>query len=194
MFKRSRKHGSPPRRVIGKPEQRLEILRELHDETGHRGRQETYDQMHRRYQWKEMYNDVVNYVKSCEECQRRSRVRQKKPLHPTWSITVWEKSRNRRCLYALDHEKEGFGFIVFARDDLSGWVEGRAIKAADAKNVAKFIYEDIICRHGCPHRIILDRESENLNLTKDLLEHYRIQRTIVSAYHPQANDLVECGS
>jgi len=45
LFTRSRKYETPPRRVIGKPEQRLEALRELHDETCHRGRQGIYDQM-----------------------------------------------------------------------------------------------------------------------------------------------------
>ena len=34
---------------------------------------------------------------------------------------------------------------------------------------------------------------ENLDVTKDLLEHYRIQQTINSASHPQANGLVERG-
>ena len=32
-----------------------------------------------------------------------------------------------------------------------------------------------------------------MDLTKELLEHYNIQQTLVSAYHPQANDLVERG-
>jgi hypothetical protein len=45
--------------------------------------------------------------------------------------------------YGLTKE-DGMGFIVFHRDDLSRWVEGHVIRAADAKNVAKFIYEDII--------------------------------------------------
>ena len=70
---------------------------------------------------------------------------------------------------------DGFGFIVFARDDLTGWVEGRAIKVVNSKEVARFIYEDVVCRHGCPQRIVLDRGSENLSLTKDLLEHYKIK-------------------
>jgi transposase InsO family protein len=140
-----------------------------------------------------MYEDVVKYVKSCEECQRRSRVRQEEPLHPTWSLTVWEKVGIDVVYMPWTAKEGGMGFIVFARDDLSGWVEGRAIKAADAKNVSKFIYEDVICRHGCPRRVVLDRGSENLNLTKGLLEHYRIQRTVVSAYHPQSNGLVERG-
>jgi hypothetical protein len=176
LFKRSRKRGIPPRRVFGLPEQRLEIIRELHHENGHRAKQSTYEHIARRYQWKGMYDDVVKYVQSCEECQRRARARYEEPLHPTWSIIVWEK-------VGIDivhmPDSGGFKFIVFARDDLSGWVEGRAIRVANSKSVAKFIYEDIICRHGCPRRLVLDGGSENMDLTRDLLEHYRIRRTIV---------------
>src|SRR5437762_10437045 len=39
----------------------------------------------------------------------------------------------------------------------------------------------------------MDHGTENLDLLKDLLEHYRIQQTLISAYHPQTNGLVECG-
>ena len=39
----------------------------------------------------------------------------------------------------------------------------------------------------------MDQGSENMDLMKDLLEHYQIQQTITSAYHPQMNGLVECG-
>jgi len=45
---------------------------------------------------------------------------------------------------------DGFGFIMFARDNLSRWIEGQVINVANANEVAKFIYEDIICWHGCP--------------------------------------------
>lgn len=65
-------------------------------------------------------------------------------------------------------------FIVFARDDLSGWVEGWAIDAVNSRNVAKFVYEDVICWHGCPLRIVMDQGTENLDPTTELLEHYRI--------------------
>ena len=84
-------------------------------------------------------------------------------------------------------------FIVFARDDLSGWVEPQAIPEASSFYVSKFLYEEVVCRHGCPRRIILDGGRENLDLTKDLLQHYRIKGTTISAFHPQANGLVERG-
>ena len=133
-----------------------------------------------------MYNDVIKYVRACEECQLCSWIRQEESLHPMWTLTVWEKV-GIDVVY-MPKTDDGFGFIVFARDHLSGRVERRPIKAANAKEVAKFISEDVICRHGCPQRIVLDRESENLNMTK---EHYQIKRTVVSAFHPQPNGLVE---
>ena len=94
-----------------------------------------------------MYEDVDKYVKSCEECQCRARIRYEEPLHPTWSITVWEKVGVD--VVFMPETSDGYKFIVFARDDLSGWVEGRALKENTARNVAKFLYEDVICRHGC---------------------------------------------
>jgi len=190
LFKRGRKRNIPPRRVIGQLAHRQGILIELHDEAGHRGAKVTYDHISRRYQWKGMYEDVLNYIKTCEECQRRARTRYEEPLHPTWSITVWEKVG----IDVVHMPNAGnYKYIVLARDDLSGWVEGRALTAANSRNVSRFIYEEVICRHGCPTRIVMDRGTENLNLTKELLERYRIQQTLVSAYHPQANGLVERG-
>ena len=75
LFKRSWKRGLPSRRVLGRREERLEAIRSLHDEKGHRGKQTTYENISRRYQWKGMYEDVANYVKTCVECQKRARMR-----------------------------------------------------------------------------------------------------------------------
>jgi hypothetical protein len=70
LFKRGRKRGFPPRRVVGTQDQRSEIIRELHDEIGHRGNQATYGHVSRRYQWKGMYADIEKWIKTCERCQR----------------------------------------------------------------------------------------------------------------------------
>ena len=112
-------------------------------------------------------------------------------LHPTWRLTVWEKIEID--IVYMPKTGDGFGFIMFARDNLSRWIEGQVINVANTNEVAKFIYEDIICWHGCPQWVVLDQGSENLNMTKDLLEYYKIKRTVVSAFHLQANGLVERG-
>lgn len=89
--------------------------------------------------------------------------------------------------------KDGYGYVVMARDDLSGWVEGRALKALNSLEVASFIYEEIICRHGLPRSIVMDNGAENLDLTKSLLKHYGVKNIAISTYHPQSNGLVERG-
>jgi transposase InsO family protein len=189
LFKRSRRPGTPPRRVVGTTEQRLEILRALHDEAGHRGRQATFEKVSRRYQWKGIYSDVSDFVKTCEKCQLRKKKRYDEPLHPTWSILVWEKV-GVDVVY-MPVTPDGYGFIVFARDDLSGWVEARALKRNTALEVSTFLYEDVICRHGLPRKFVMDNGPENKDITKTLLENYNVKNINISAYHPQLNGLVE---
>jgi Integrase zinc binding domain/RNase H-like domain found in reverse transcriptase len=184
------KRAAVPRRVVGLQDQKLEIMREIHDEIGHRGRGATFDQVRRRYQWKGMFADVDEWVRSCEECQRRAQIRYEESLHPTWSVSVWDKI-GVDIVY-MPRSNEG-SYLVLARDDLSGWVEGRAIDAANSFNVSKFLYEEVVCRHGCPRRIVLDGGRENMDMTRNLLEDYRIQNTVISSFHPQTAGLVERG-
>ena len=151
----------------------------------------TFEHVSRRYQWKGMWEDVSDFVKSCDECQRRSNRRYEEPLHPTWSRTVWEKVGVDVVYMPLS--EEGFGFLVIARDDLSGWIEARALVSANSMSVAKFIHEEVICRHGCPRSIVIDNGPENQGVTEDLLKYCRIKNLKISSYHPQSNALVERG-
>src|SRR5271154_5254608 len=191
LFKRSRKRGMPPKRVIGRQQQRLEAIKGIHDEIGHRGVPSTFENVTRRYYWKGMYEDVRQFVKTCEECQKRARIRYEESLHPTYSLTAFEKIGVD--VVFMPKTKDGFKYIVFARCDLTGWVEGRALKENNSKNVAKFLFEEVICRHGCPLKAIMDGGSENKKISKHLLEDYKVKRIVISAYHPQANGLVERG-
>ena len=191
LFKRSRKRGMPPKRVLGRRQQRLDAIRGIHDEVAHRGVPTTFENVSRRYQWKGLYEDVREFVKSCLECQKRARIRYEEPLHPTFSLTALEKIGID--VVFMPETKDGFKFIVIARCDLTGWVEGRALKENNSRNVAKFLFEDVVCRHGCPLRAVMDGGSENLKFSKELLEDYKIKRTVISAYHPQSNGLVERG-
>ena len=94
------------------------------------------------------------------------------------------------CLHA--RREKGERFAVFARVDTSGWVEGCALEAYSSAEAAKFLFQDVICRHGYPGRIVMDRGPENKE-TKYLLALHGIRRVPISAYHPQSNGLVERG-
>ena len=67
-----------------------------------------------------------------------------------------------------------------------------ASKTKSAKEVAQFIYEEIICRWGLPDMIITDQGHEFCNaINNELMEHAHCKHRITSSYHLQSNGLVE---
>jgi hypothetical protein len=72
------------------------------------------------------------------------------------------------------------------------WPEAKALTEATALQVANFIYDDIICRHGCPQLILSDRGTHFRNqLIEKLLDKFRIKHLFSTPYHPATNGLVE---
>ena len=47
-----------------------QILAAYHDERGHLGIERTYHAISRQFYWKNLYQDVRKYVKSCGKCQK----------------------------------------------------------------------------------------------------------------------------
>jgi hypothetical protein len=87
---------------------------------------------------------------------------------------------------------EGNKYIIVAMDYFTKWPEAKAVKNADAKEVSKFIYEEIICRHGCPKKILTDRGSHfNNEMVKNLVGKFEIKHGFSTPYHPKTNGLVE---
>jgi hypothetical protein len=72
-------------------------------------------------------------------------------------------------------------------------VEARALKRNHALEVNTFVYEDVICRHGLPQKVVMDNGLKNKDITKTLLENYNIKNVNISAYDSQCNGLVKSG-
>ena len=71
------------RRVVDNLIERQTILQQLHDESGHKGREGTYRQIADRYWWEDLHSEIKGYVQSCQECQCRDLSRPEEALHPT---------------------------------------------------------------------------------------------------------------
>jgi hypothetical protein len=181
---------NPVRRVVDLDEQRREILEELHDDGGHRGREGTFRRVADRYWWESMWKEVKQYVKTCRECQFRASQRREEALHPTWVDIRWSKVAVDVVHMPPSHGKH---FLVQARSDFSGWVEARGIASNDSKTVSKFLWEDVICRHGMFQRLVVDQGPENKAFTAEMMQRFNIKRVEISAYHPQANGMIEVG-
>ena len=88
-------------------------------------------------------------------------------------------------------EVDEYCCLVVCIDYFSKWSEAKPLKDKKATTVSQFLYE-LICRHGCFSIQINDQGLEFVNSVS--AELHRLTGTIqcvTSAYHPQANGLVE---
>lgn len=192
LFKKAK--DNVPRRVIFTEAEKLDILEAHHDDEsgGHKGRDATFKKLSHRYWWPNFYEDVKSYVASCEECQKKKKLKTFEPLEPLPVEGMF--ARVHLDVIGKMHGSHNKFYIVVARDSLSGWVEARAIQKANAATILKFIKEDILYRHGAIGQLTTDRGKENKN--KELAaasEALGIPMVFTTAYHPQSNGLVERG-
>ena len=172
LYRRADKN-VPQRLVIDSDVRKAEILKELHKDFGHKGRESTYRRVADRYYWEDCYKDVQDFVASCERCQLRDSHRLEEALYPTWSSALFEK-------VGLDVVQmppcKGKNYLVVAREDLSGWSEARALSSANSAAVARFLWEDVVCRHRCFGRLVVDGGPENKKHVTAFTKKYGIKR------------------
>ncbi|CAG8628461.1 14032_t:CDS:2, partial [Ambispora leptoticha] len=196
LYLRSRK-GAPPKRVILDDRDKYEIVKACHDglanESGHRGINRTLTAVKMKYVWGSgnMYDDVKRIVSSCEQCQRCAPKLPPEPIHVTATSWIFEKVYID-CVGPLPRTVAKHEHVVLAIEDLTGYVEGRALVKKNAKNIAQFIWEDIILRHGCFTALVSDRGTEFKNtIMEKLSSRLNVDQRFVASYHPEANGRAE---
>jgi hypothetical protein len=158
---------------------------------GHFGIENTYGKIKEKFYWKGMLEDIKQYIKYCDVCQRRGKKGGQGYLNP---IKVGEPFERMGIDFVgpLPRTKKGNRYILVAMDYLMKWPEAKAMKETNAENTVEFIYKEIICRHGCPKVILSDQGTHfKNNMVKGLCEKFEIKHKLSSPYHPQTNGLVE---
>jgi Integrase core domain len=128
-----------------------------------------------------MFKEIAAYCRSCAACQLRAPNREDEALHPTWVSLLWQKVGVDVVMMPVIGN---YKYLVLARCDLSGWVEGEALTSDSAKAVTSFLWRCIICRFGCIGRFLTDRGREFLGVVKELALRYEVKRVNTSPYHP----------
>src|ERR1044071_5989007 len=179
-------------RQVVKDENVEALLYLYHDDpvAGHLSTNKMYKKLTRSYYWPKMFQKVQRYVQTCDKCQRF----QGKPSILTGTIEPtgpWERV-GVDFIGPLPETKRGNKYIIVAMDYLTRWPEARAMPAATALEASKFIYEDIICRHGIMDIIHTDQRTHFVNeIMEALTKKFHFKHHKVTAYRLQANGLVE---
>ena len=67
----------------------------------------------------------------------------------------------------------------------------RALFNFKIDTIVKFIWQNVINCHECFDVAILNEDSENKKIIKQLLQRYRVKIKIVSSYHSMINDMIK---
>jgi len=121
----------------------------------------------------------------------QSKVRFRDELHPTYPLAMhfqWVID-----LVAMPLGLWGMKYLVLAREELSNYVEGRALRTKTTEGVCRFILEDIFSRYGSIGRMRADRGELDAAEAKDFFQRYGVKLKLTTAYNPEANGKSERG-
>jgi hypothetical protein len=179
---------------VPKPEEKMRLVSQMHEDLGHFGEQRTLAEICRRYFWHNRTDDVRTVVKMCQQCQLvRSTGSIRSEDENMKSIPVCElfyrvaldiawplletKSRNKYILVAVDH--------------YSKWCEAKVVADHGAKTAAKFLEDDVIRRYGVPKFVLTDNGGEWAAKFDVMCRDYGIQHQRTAPQWPQCNGMAE---
>src|SRR6266540_2237332 len=158
--------------------------------SAHQSAKAMRQQINKRYVWKGMTSNIKEYVKSCYECQQRRGPKENNRKRTIVPMDIFERW-GIDIVGPLPQTEDGYRYIVVAIDYFSRWPEARPLTYANARQVAKFIYEEIICRFDASRVLQSDRGTHFVNeVIQELTDKFRIRHSLSSPYYPQSNGLV----
>ena len=123
----------------------MEIIRHAHSGIGNS--ESTYEKIAQRFFWYNISNDISDFVKKCEQCQKQGELKSPKanlkpiPLRSTVIKQVGVDICNLP-------ETDRYCHVIVLIDYFSKWSEAKPTKDKSASTVAQFLSE-VMCGHGC---------------------------------------------
>ncbi|EIE77009.1 hypothetical protein G6F47_012475 [Rhizopus delemar] len=138
-----------------------------------------------------MAQDILNYVQKCHRCQVYGKKRLNEELYP---VPVSPKPFDRIAIDVkhVQASRAGHRYIVAAIDYLTKYVEAKPLRLQTASEIAIFLYEEVISRHGCPTLIVTDNGKPFVSgLVRAVCHNFSIIHKTTTPYNPQSNGLIE---
>ncbi|TFY69430.1 hypothetical protein EVJ58_g442 [Rhodofomes roseus] len=177
--------------------ERLELMKEAHDretEGAHAGYHRTYNRLAATYYWPGMSRDIKRYTSTCDICQK-SKPRRHAPVGLLQPIPVPTQPFEVITMDFIPElpNSSGFDNILVIVDKLTkyGLFIPTTTKITE-KETAKLLFDRVFKEYGLPRQIISDRDIRwRGEFWKEVCRLMDIQRSLTTAYHPQADGQTE---
>ena len=139
------------------------VLQLCHDAptAGHLGVKRTLDRVALQFYWHGWHQDVLDFVRSCEKCQRRNPKNRNEGLLQSQAKTLPEEVIEPFHWIVMDQieipsvKTRGFGYILLAIDLTSKWLFLKPVESLSAQQVISFVQSEIL-KMGHPQKIVTD--------------------------------------
>ena len=167
---------------------RLELIRQAHDDLGHKGVFTVKIRLGLRFWWPHMDDDVKWFIRICHECQIRL---VKKIVIPATVATPTGLFRKVHIDTMLMPKAQGYRYIIHAQCSLTSYPEWTMVKTENARSIAKFIFESLLCRWGAIEILVSDNAPQYLQAADYLAKIYHVYRIRISPYNSKAQGPIE---
>ncbi len=163
---------------------------------GHLGRDITYKKISAKFWWRNLYEDVKNYVASCSLCARKKLM---KSIPPVAMIPVQARApfETVQCDFVgpLKESRKGNIHLLVFTDIFTKWVCAAPLPAVSAISVAEELFRLIISVFGMIRTLQSDRGSSFIGkVMTEICKILGIKKIHSSSFRPCCNGVVEASN
>jgi len=175
---------------------RAQVLRLAHESVfgGHLGERKTRERIRLSLRWPGLRKSVLTHVRSCCECQLRSRpvTTDQVPITPITRADVPFQVMNMDCIGPLDTPSaQGHRYCLCVIDNCTRWPSVYMLKSLTAKAVCDSLVD--LFTHVGVSKVMISDQGTNFtsNLTREMLSRLEGSPRFHTPGHPEASGMVE---
>ena len=170
---------------------RNSVLKGLHTDIGHPGKERTLSLIRERFYWPNMTSDIEKWVSTCDRCIRRkssTNIRTELvSIETTYPLELV-------CMdyLTLEPAKGGISNILVITDHFTKYALAIPTRDQTAKTTAEALYNNFILHYGIPTKLHSDQGANfESQIIKELCQITGTIKSRTTVYHPMGNGITE---